>query len=90
MMDLLSSIFSLYRDRADWFAGLLADHIMLALSAIAMSLSLIHILLDGETISQWLYDDGSQVIISDEGAAEYVQTPVSYTHLNCRRNTAAG
>ena len=38
MMDLLSSIFSLYRDRADWFAGLLADHIMLALSAIAMSL----------------------------------------------------
>ena len=30
--------------------------------------------LDGETISQWLYDDGSQVIISDEAAAEYVQT----------------
>ncbi len=31
-------------------------------------------ILDGETISQWLYDDGSQVIISDEGAAEYIQT----------------
>lgn len=30
--------------------------------------------LNGETISQWLYDDGSQVIISDEAAAEYVQT----------------
>ncbi len=30
--------------------------------------------LDGDTISQWLYDDGSQVIVSEEGAAEYVQT----------------
>lgn len=30
--------------------------------------------LDGETISQWLSDDGEQVIISEEGAAEYVQT----------------
>ena len=30
--------------------------------------------LNGETISQWLSDDGSQVTISEEGAAEYVQT----------------
>lgn len=30
--------------------------------------------LDGDTISQWLYDDGSQVIISEEAAGEYVQT----------------
>lgn len=40
MINLLSSIFALYRERADWFAGLLADHIVLALSAIVMSLAI--------------------------------------------------
>ena len=40
MINLLSSIFTLYRERADWFAGLLADHIVLALSAIVMSLAI--------------------------------------------------
>ncbi len=36
-MDLIASIFSLYADRADWFAGLLLDHIALAAGAIVMS-----------------------------------------------------
>ncbi len=40
MLQLISSIFSLYRERSDWFAGLLADHISLALCAIAMSLTI--------------------------------------------------
>ena len=36
-MELITEIFSLYIDRADWFAGLLAAHVGLALSAIAMA-----------------------------------------------------
>lgn len=40
MMELLSSILGLYEERADWFAGLLADHVTLALCAIAMSLTI--------------------------------------------------
>ncbi len=38
MLQLLSSVFTLYQERADWFAGLLADHIALAFCAIVMSL----------------------------------------------------
>ena len=40
MMELLSSILGLYEERADWFAWLLADHVTLALGAIAMSLTI--------------------------------------------------
>ena len=36
-MELITEIFSLYIDRADWFAGLLAAHVGLALSAIAIA-----------------------------------------------------
>ena len=36
-MELITEIFSLYIDRADWFAELLAAHVGLALSAIAMA-----------------------------------------------------
>lgn len=36
-MKQLASIFSLYIQRGDWFAGLLLDHITLALSAIVMA-----------------------------------------------------
>lgn len=39
-MELLQQIFSLYAQRADWFAGLVLSHVALALSAIAMSCSL--------------------------------------------------
>ena len=36
-MDLIGEMFTLYVQRADWFAGLVLSHIALALSAIAMS-----------------------------------------------------
>ena len=55
-------------------AGLLEDYNRYAGVKITYTFGDQTEVLDGETISQWLYDDGSQVIISDEGAAEYVQT----------------
>ena len=39
-MELLEEIIALYAQRADWFAGLLASHIALALTAIVISCSI--------------------------------------------------